>query len=123
MRSNTDQKKALIKGLQDGTIDAICSHHEPLSSSAKQAPLPNAKQGLVTLILFCHWGVKLVADGVLSTEQLVEKICLNPAKIAGITDYERIGGAVLIDPNQAWTVTKDTMLSAGKNTPFFWGRR
>ena len=63
-------------------------------------------------------GVKLVADGVLSTEQLVEKICLNPAKIAGITDYETIGGAVLIDPNQAWTVTKDSMLSAGKNTPF-----
>ena len=62
--------------------------------------------------------MKLVADGVLSTEQLVEKICLNPAKIAGITDYERIGGAVLIDPHQAWTVTKDSMLSAGKNTPF-----
>lgn len=59
-----------------------------------------------------------MADGVLSTEQLVEKICLNPAKIAGITDYERIGGAVLIDPHQAWTVTKDSMLSAGKNTPF-----
>lgn len=117
LRSNTDQQ-ALIKGLQDGTIDAICSHHEPLSSSAKQAPFAQCQAGISNFDTFVSLGVKLVADGVLSTEQLVEKICLNPAKIAGITDYEHIGGAVLIDPNQAWTVTKDTMLSAGKNTPF-----
>ena len=63
-------------------------------------------------------GCKLVADGVLTAEQLVEKICLNPAKIAGIDDYERIGGAVLIDPSCQWTVDNDTMHSAGKNTPF-----
>ncbi|OAV00787.1 MULTISPECIES: dihydroorotase [Moraxella] len=117
LRSNTDQK-ALIAGLKDGTIDAICSHHEPLSSSAKQAPFAESAPGISNFDTFVSLGVKLVADGVLSAEQLVEKICLNPAKIAGITDYERIGGAVLIDPNQAWTVTKDTMLSAGKNTPF-----
>lgn len=117
LRSNTDQQ-ALIKGLRDGTIDAICSHHEPLSSSSKQAPFAESAAGISNFDTFVSLGCKLVADGILTAEQLVEKICTNPAKIAGITDYETIGGAVLIDPNQSWTVGKDTMLSAGKNTPF-----
>lgn len=117
LRSNTDQQ-ALIEGLQDGTIDAICSHHEPLSSSAKQAPFAECTAGISNFDTFVSLGCKLVADGLLTAEQLVEKICTAPAKIAGISDYEKIGGAVLIDPNQSWTVTKDAMLSAGKNTPF-----
>lgn len=117
LRSNTDQQ-ALIKGLQDGTIDAICTHHEPLSSSAKQAPFAESVAGISNFDTFVSLGCKLVADGILTAKQLVDKICINPAKIAGIKDYESIGGAVLIDPNQAWTVGKDTMLSAGKNTPF-----
>ncbi|MBP7942766.1 MAG: aspartate carbamoyltransferase, partial [Psychrobacter sp.] len=61
-----------------------------------------------------------VRDQVLTLEQLVDKICLNPAKIAGISEkYESIGGAVLVDPNLEWQVTTETMLSNGKNTPFF----
>ena len=51
--------------------------------------------------------------------QLVEKIAINPAKIAGIdTLWQEKGGAVLVDPNHKWTVSKDNMLSQGKNTPF-----
>ena len=117
LRSNTDQK-ALIEGLKDGTIDAICSHHEPLSSSAKQAPFGEATPGISNFDTFVALGVKLVKDGILTPEQLIEKICLNPAKIAGITNYDAIGGAVPIDPELTWCVSKDTMLSAGKNTPF-----
>lgn len=117
LRSNTDQK-ALIDGLKDGTIDAICSHHEPLSSSAKQAPFGEAVAGISNFDTFVALGVKLVNDHILTADELVEKICLNPAKIAGISNYAAIGGAVLIDPAVSWTVSKDTMLSAGKNTPF-----
>ncbi|UTO05034.1 dihydroorotase [Moraxella sp. FZLJ2107] len=117
LRSNTDQK-ALIDGLKDGTIDAICSHHEPLSSSAKQAPFGEATPGISNFDTFVALGVKLVNDGVLTAEQLVEKICTNPAKIAGITDYQAIGGAIVIDPKLSWQVGGDTMYSKGKNTPF-----
>lgn len=117
LRSNTDQK-ALIAGLQDGTIDAICSHHEPLSGSAKQAPFGECTAGISNFDTFVSLGCQLVADGILTVEELVEKVCINPAKIAGIADYETLGGAVLIDPNHSWTLTKDTMLSNGKNTPF-----
>lgn len=117
LRSNTDQQ-ALIAGLQDGTIDAICSHHEPLSMSAKQAPFAESNAGISNFDTFVALGCQLVADGILTPEQLVEKICLNPAKIAGIHDYAKIGGAVVIDPKLSWKVTPDAMHSAGKNTPF-----
>ena len=118
LRSNTDQK-ALIKGLKDGTIDAICSHHEPLNDTAKQAPFAESTPGISNFDTFMALACKLVRDDVLTPEELVEKICLAPARIAGIeAQYQQIGGAVLVDPNQQWQVTRDTMLSKGKNTPF-----
>lgn len=118
LRSNTDQK-ALLEGLQDGTIDAICSHHEPLAKTAKQAPFAESKPGISNFDTFMGLGCQLVKEGVLTAEQLVEKIAINPAKIAGIGDlWQDKGGAVLVDPNRPWTVSKDSMLSQGKNTPF-----
>ncbi|WP_201617848.1 dihydroorotase [Psychrobacter urativorans] len=119
LRSNTDQK-ALRRGLKDGTIDAICSHHEPLNATAKKAPFEDSTPGISNFDTFMALACQLVHDEVLTLEQLVDKICFNPAKIAGITSqYEDIGGAVLVDPNLAWQVTAETMQSSGKNTPFF----
>ncbi len=118
LRSNTDQK-ALRQGLADGTIDAICSHHEPLSMTAKQAPFAETTAGISNFDTFVSLGCQLVAEGVLTAEQLVEKICLNPAKIAGIEAfYQQTGGAVIINPYEKWQVTAESMLSMGKNTPF-----
>lgn len=118
LRSNTDQQ-ALREGLADGTIDAICSHHEPLSITAKQAPFAETLPGISNFDTFMALACRLVADGVLSPEQLVEKVCTNPAKIADIeSNYYAQGGAVLVNPLLEWPVTADAMLSAGKNTPF-----
>ena len=118
LRSNTD-KKALQEGLQDGTIDAICSHHEPLAKTAKQAPFAECKPGISNFDTFMGLACQLVKEGILTPEQLVEKIALNPAKIAGIeASYHQTGGAVLVDPSLTWTVTKESMISQGKNTPF-----
>ena len=119
LRSNTDQK-ALRRGLKDGTIDAICSHHEPLNATAKKAPFAESTPGISNFDTFVALACQLVRDEVLTVEQLVDKICLNPARIAGIDEqYVSTGGAVLIDPNLIWQVTNDTMYSNGKNTPFF----
>jgi len=119
LRSNTDQQ-ALRRGLKDGTIDAICSHHEPLNSTAKKAPFSESTPGISNFDTFMALACQLVSDEVLTLEQLVDKICLNPARIAGISiQYEDIGGAVVVDPNLEWQVTAETMQSSGKNTPFF----
>lgn len=118
LRSNTDQQ-ALRKGLADGTIDAICSHHEPLADTAKKAPFAETRPGISNFDTFMSLACKLVEDKVLTPSQLVEKICTNPAKISGISnEYHHIQGSVLIDPNQCWQVNRQNMLSNGKNTPF-----
>ena len=119
LRSNTDQQ-ALRRGLKDGTIDAICSHHEPLNGTAKKAPFPESTPGISNFDTFMALACQLVKEEVISVEVLVDKICLNPAKIAGIDhQYESIGGAIVVDPNIEWEVTTDSMMSNGKNTPFF----
>lgn len=118
LRSNTDQK-ALREGLADGTIDAICSHHEPLSKTAKQAPFAETQAGISNFDSFMPLACQLVREGVLTVNQLVEKISINPARIAGIeTQYQSKGGLVLVDPLREWQLTAETMYSAGKNTPF-----
>ncbi len=118
LRSNTDQK-ALLKGLKEGTIDAICSHHEPLNSSAKKAPFAETTPGISNFDTFMALGCQLVRDEILTPAQLVEKICLNPARIAGIESfYQQQGGAIVVDSQLKWPVSEETMLSLGKNTPY-----
>lgn len=118
LRSNTDQQ-ALREGLKDGTIDAICSHHEPLNVTAKKAPFAETTPGISNFDTFMALACRLVAQEVLTPEGLVEKICTNPAKIAGISaTYETIGGAIIVDPAYEWQVSAETMYSQGKNTPF-----
>ena len=67
--------------------------------------------------------LQLVNSGVLSIEQLVEKMCHNPAKIFGI--YNRgfirkgyIADFVLVDPNGKKTITKEDILSNCGWSPF-----
>jgi len=118
LRSNTDQQ-ALRNGLADGTIDAICSHHEPLNVTAKKAPFAETTPGISNFDTFMALACRLVAEDVLTPEMLVEKISTNPAKIAGISAaYEKIGGAIIVDPAYEWQVSAETMYSQGKNTPF-----
>lgn len=114
LRSETDQR-ALIKGLQYGTIDAICSHHQPIAMTAKQAPFAESAAGISNFDTFMSLAVKLVNNNILTLEQLVEKICINPAQIA---DVELKKGAVLVNPQKIWQVLPENMTSQGKNTPF-----
>lgn len=48
LRSKQDQK-ALWEGIQDGTIDAICSNHHPQDKENKQVEFEYALPGMITL--------------------------------------------------------------------------
>lgn len=119
LRSEKDRQQ-LRQGVAEGVIDAICSHHEPLSESAKLAPFADTLAGISGFDTFMALAVKLVTDEVLTPLQLVERIVHAPSRIAGIESYRHAtGGWALIDPAHAWTVQADQMRSAGKNTPFY----
>ena len=120
VRSDAD-RLALIVGVREGVIDAICSDHQPLNASAKLAPFAEALPGMSTLETVLPLGLKLVADGELSARRLIEALTSAPARILqkpiGALG-EVASGVLLIDPAQVWQVTGDDWLSAGRNTVF-----
>jgi dihydroorotase len=60
-------------------------------------------------------GLQLVREGVLSESQLIAALTCKPGDVLGI---ERNTGWLLIDPLVSWTVSGETLLSTGKNTPW-----
>ena len=117
LRSDKDQER-LRQGVKDGVIDAICTHHEPLSSSAKMAPFAETEPGFTAFDTYVSLGVQLVKEGLFTPLEWVEKVTLAPAKVANMQErWEQEAGWVLVDPEIQWTLTKESILSQGKNTP------
>ncbi len=118
LRSEQDRQQ-LRQGVAEGIIDAICSHHEPLSKTAKLAPFADTEAGISAFDTYVALGCQLVAEGVLTPLTLSACLSTRPAAIAGIESFrESTAGWVLLDPTQRWTVGDDSMVSLGKNTPF-----
>ena len=117
LRSEKD-KELLRQGVKDGVIDAICTHHEPLSSSAKMAPFAETLSGFTAFDTYVSFGVQLVKEGLFEPLEWVEKVTVAPAKVANMYDrWVAEYGWVLIDPELEWTISKDSIISQGKNTP------
>lgn len=113
---------AIIKGLQDGTLDAIATDHAPHTPEEKSdfEKAPNGSVGMETS--FAAGITYLVLPGKITFEQLVEKMSCNPAKILGIDAGKIDVGApadiVLVNPEEEWTVDENRLHGKSKNTPF-----
>ncbi|MFI4938086.1 MAG: dihydroorotase [Candidatus Berkiellales bacterium] len=121
LRSEAD-RDGLRKGVNDGTIDAICSDHRPLESIAKLAPFGDTVPGMTAVDTYLALGLKLVVQKHLSLSDLILAISAKPAKIfnlpAGTLAEGALADICVIDPHQEWVVTEETLFSRGKNTPF-----
>ena len=117
LRSETDRQQ-LREGVKSGVIDAICTHHEPLSGSAKMAPFAETLPGFTAFDTFVALGVQLVKEQLLTPLEWVTTVTAQPAKITGLDQqWQQQSGWVLLNPEHTWTVDKNTILSKGKNTP------
>lgn len=112
---------ALIGGLSDGTIDAICSDHTPQDIESKQKEFDHAAFGIIGLES-AYACINTAAKGKLKQEQIVEKLALSPRKILNLNIPEIKEGAdanlTLFDPDAKWTFTEKDIKSKSKNTPF-----
>lgn len=121
LRAEAD-RAALLEGLKDGTIDAICSDHQPHETDAKMAPLQQTEPGIAGLETLLPLTMRLVEDGVLTELQALDKITFQPAQIIGSESGHITPSApadlVLFDPDALWTLTLENMRSQGKNSPF-----
>lgn len=117
LRSEQD-KQLLRQGLKDGVIDAICTHHEPLSSSAKLAPFAETEPGISAFDTYVPLGLQLIEEGLFTPLEWVEKVTVAPARVADMFErWQEQAGWILLDPNQTRVLSKDQILSQGKNTP------
>ncbi len=121
LRSRED-RDALRWGLSQDVISAVCSDHQPHDANAKLAPFPSSEPGISSLETLLPLMFELVDESVISLTKAVALVTTNPAQILGIDrgrlDEMAIADICIVDPSQQWTLTKEAMLSAGKNTPF-----
>jgi dihydroorotase len=121
---NINDRDALLQALLDGTIDVIATDHAPHTLEEKNsgnyltAPsgAPMVQHSLVSMLEFYH-------AGKMTLEQIVEKMCHNPATIFNVADRGFIkegyfADMVLVDLNDPWTVDKSNILYKCGWSPF-----
>lgn len=111
---------ALINGLKDGTIDAICSDHTPEDIENKQCEFDNAAFGIINLQT-SFAASNTVLNGKLSLDEIITKITTSPRKVLGLKNIEIKEGATanltLFSPNTKWSLEEAAIVSKSKNTP------
>ncbi len=113
---------AIKQGLQDGTIDAIATDHAPHHLDEKDLEFNEAMNGIIGLETSLPLSLGLVREGVLTLQQLVEKMSFNPSNILDINRGSLKVGSVaditVIDPDKTWTVVAEQLASKSKNSPW-----
>ena len=121
LRSEQD-KMALRQGLVDGTIDCICSDHQPHDVDAKLKPFPSAEPGLSALDTLLPLLFKLVDESPLSLLQAVDKVTHQPASIfslpTGLIAAGEFADIIIVDDQCHYQCDTEKFISAGKNSPF-----
>lgn len=123
LRGEAD-RKALIRGLQEGALSLIANDHAPHSEEEKKRPLEAAPFGIVSLeTAFPLLYTKLVLTGIVSLKQLVNWMSTAPTERFGLARRGRLeegyaSDFTLVDLNEEYIINRNHFLSKGRNTPF-----
>ena len=120
-RSESD-RCALIRGINDGTIDAIASGHSPQSLLEKEVEFEAAGFGTSSLETTLPAVLTLVSQGQLDLQRAVDALCLQPAWIVGQRSPGLVSGVaadcVLVDPNARDLVNPTQFLTPARSSLF-----
>ncbi len=118
-----DDVEAIKEALKDGTIDVIATDHAPHLDSEKDVEFDYAPFGIIGL----ETALSLVIMGLIDKNflgwlELVKVMALNPSRILGLDSGTLSEGKdadiIIVDPQKTWKVTKESLFSKSKNTPF-----
>jgi dihydroorotase len=130
LRSMSD-KKALIKALLDGTIDAIATDHAPHLNSQKKQPFIDAPFGVIGLQTTLGASIKSVWSPDFENEsvcpkevlRVIEALTYSPAKILGLKSHKIAEGhpanVSVIDWKKKWMIKESDIYSGAKNSCFY----
>ncbi|WP_026705021.1 dihydroorotase [Flavobacterium soli] len=115
LRTETD-RKALIKGVKDGTIDMITSDHNPMDIEHKKMEFDLAKNGTVGLesafgALMTVLPLEIIVEKLTSGKNIfsIENQSIEENKKANLT---------LFSPEEEWIFEKKDIISKSKNSAF-----
>ncbi|WP_400247095.1 dihydroorotase [Niallia sp. JL1B1071] len=119
----TEDRKSLIEGLLDGTIDFIATDHAPHTAEDKAQSMQLAPFGIVGLeTAFPLLYTNFVKTGVMTLQQLIDYLTVKPAQSfkldAGILEEGKNADIVLLDLEDTNKIDPESFLSKGRNTPF-----
>jgi dihydroorotase len=116
-------RDALLKGLADGSIDAIATDHAPHHYDEKKVEFDRAPFGIVGLESCVPLAFdRLVHSGLIGIPRLVELLSTNPARILNVPGGSLRPGMpadiTILAPDVEVTITASRLRTKSKNTPF-----
>jgi dihydroorotase len=119
LREKSDNE-ALIKGLNDGTIDVLTSGHLPQDEESKMVEFDMAEFGITNLQTFASQLVLLSKS--VDMEDLIAKVTVAPRQIlkmeVPIIEEDSKANLTLFDPSAEWTFDASQNFSKSKNSPW-----
>ncbi len=121
LRSEED-RLALIEALADGTIDTVCSAHDPQDVEGKRQPFAEAADGAVGLETMLAVGLRLVHSEEVPLQRLIEAMSTAPARLLGLEAGTLAPGAaadlIVVDLERPWIVREEELHSRSRNSAF-----
>ena len=117
-----DDRMAMVDALAKGQIDIIVSSHDPQDVDTKRLPFGEAADGAIGLETMLSAALRLHHAGQVPLMRLIDAMSTRPAEIFGLPGGTLKVGApgdiALIDLDEPWLVSRDSLLARSKNTPF-----
>ena len=121
LRSEQD-RNALCAAIQDGTISAICSDHQPHDISAKLVPFPSSEPGISAIETLLPLVLRLVDENVVDLTKAIDLLTRGPAAVlnwgCGTLQKGGVADLCLVDLDEKWTLSAQHLYSSGTNSPF-----
>jgi dihydroorotase len=121
LRDESD-RQACLRAIADGTIDLICSGHDPQGPEAKRLPFTDAEPGMAGAETLLAMSLGLVRDGLIGIERLFALLAETPAVLFGLPGGRIATGEeadlILLDAETPWRIQSDALKAAAGNTPF-----
>ncbi|NLF39184.1 dihydroorotase [bacterium] len=119
-----EDRAALLRGIADGTIDAIATDHAPHTDTDKNVEFDYAADGVIGLESALPVAyTKLVKEGALPLMRLVELLTCGPAAIIGKDKKGTLrpgadADVTIWNPNASYTIDAGAFRSKARNCPF-----
>lgn len=121
LRDEND-RNAMIKAVADGTVDIICSNHDPQDVETKRHPWAEAEDGAIGLETLLAAALRLYHAGDIELLPMLAAMTVNPAQRLGLEAGRLSAGApadiTVFDPDRPWVLEKSAIRSRSKNSPF-----